>query len=123
MEKRLKTHPSQWAIFLDFAEKNPQILTKKFDGVNGRKKYLELWEEITEVLNSMGYLNKSVDKWQKAVADWKSKVKPKAAELNRGVRQTGGGGPLPQLNENEMRLINILGRFVTGVQTNKELGL
>lgn len=65
MEKRLKTNPAQWAAFLDFVEINPQILTKKFDGVNGRKKYNKLWEEIAKILNSMGYLKKTVDKWQK----------------------------------------------------------
>lgn len=65
MDKRLKTHPSQWAVFLDFAETNPQILTKKFDGQTARKKYNVLWEEISNTLNSMGYIKKTVEKWQK----------------------------------------------------------
>lgn len=65
MEKRFKTHPSQWSVFLDFAEAHPEIVTKKFEGVNGRKKFNQLWEEISNILNSMGFLKKSVDKWQK----------------------------------------------------------
>ena len=42
MDRRLKTSPSQWAVFLDFAQANPGILTKKFDSVNGKRKYNEL---------------------------------------------------------------------------------
>ncbi|CAG9762714.1 unnamed protein product [Ceutorhynchus assimilis] len=72
----------------------------------------------------MRFLKKTVDKWQKAVADWKSKTKAKVADINKGLTQTGGGGPLPELNENETRLIAILRTtFITGIQTNKELGL
>lgn len=83
--KRLKTHPSQWAVFLDFAEANPQILTKKFEGVNGRQKYNVLWEEITKTLNSMGYLKKTVDKWQKVSKQEESRMSP---NLNRYLTDT-----------------------------------
>lgn len=58
------------------------------------------------------------------MADWKCKVKSKASDLNKGLTQTGGGGPLPELNPNEKRLIAILGTtFITGTKGNKELGL
>lgn len=64
-EKRAKTNPLQWSTFLDFAEVNPEILTKKFQGINGRKTYEEKWAEIVTTLNSIGYQNKPVAKWQK----------------------------------------------------------
>lgn len=51
-------------------------------------------------------------------------MKAKAADIKKGLIQTGGGGPLPELNENEKRLIAILGTtFATGIETNQELGL
>jgi len=65
MEKRVKTNPSQWAAFLDFAEEHPTILTKKFEGPQGKITYDKYWRQITDILNSMGYEMKPMDKWQK----------------------------------------------------------
>lgn len=56
----MKTHPNQWAAFLDFAEKNPIVVTRKIEGPFGR-----LWDELTNILNSLGYLQKPKHKWQK----------------------------------------------------------
>lgn len=47
--------------------------------------------------------------WFKAVADWRSKVKAKAASIRKGLSQTGGGSPTCFLNENESRLLSIIG--------------
>lgn len=65
MNKRAKTHSSQWDRFLDFAEKNPVVLTKKIEGPFGKNKYDELWKELTTSLNSMGFVEKTTEKWQK----------------------------------------------------------
>lgn len=65
MDKRLKTHPNQWAAFLDFAEKNPIVVTRKIEGPFGKEKYERLWDELTNILNSLGYLQKPKHKWQK----------------------------------------------------------
>lgn len=57
------------------------------------------------------------------MSDWRSKVKAKAADINQGISQTGGGGPLTPLNENEKRLLAILGlTSVTGTNI-EELGI
>ncbi|XP_045477423.1 uncharacterized protein LOC123682706 isoform X2 [Harmonia axyridis] len=111
----------QWSTFLDFV--NPEILTKKFQGINGRKTYEEKWAEIVTTLNSMGYQNKPVAKWQKAVADWRSKVKGKAASIKRGLSQTGRGGPSCVLNENELRLLAIIGTIAVIGVTEVERGI
>ncbi|CAG9763548.1 unnamed protein product [Ceutorhynchus assimilis] len=59
----------------------------------------------------------------RAVSDWRSKVKAKAADINQGLSQTGGGGPMPPLNDNEKRLLAILGwTSVTGTNI-EELGI
>lgn len=65
MEKRVKTNPLQWSMFLDFAEKHPEILTKKFSSMGSKQKYNDLWKEVSSHLNSMGFQQKSVEKWQK----------------------------------------------------------
>ncbi|CAG9822098.1 unnamed protein product [Phaedon cochleariae] len=110
MNKQLKTNPCQWSRFLDFAEKNPVVLTKKMEGPFGREKYNKLWTELTSSLNSMGYIVKTTEKWQKAVADWKGKVRTKAAEIKIELKKTGGGSPAgKQLSETEKRLIGIMG--------------
>lgn len=57
------------------------------------------------------------------MADWKSKVKGKAADINKGLVKTGGGGPVPSLNDNEKRLIAILGWSAVKGTNNIELGL
>lgn len=65
MDRRLKTNPQQWSTFLDYAESHPEILTKKFTSINSRKRYNEFWAEISAILNSMGFLEKTPEKWQK----------------------------------------------------------
>lgn len=65
MEKRVKTNPIQWSLFLDFAEKHPEILTKKFNSIASKQKYNEMWKEISSQLNSMGFQQKMVEIWQK----------------------------------------------------------
>ncbi|KAG5883493.1 hypothetical protein JTB14_013137 [Gonioctena quinquepunctata] len=109
VNKRSKTHPSQWISFLYFAEKNPVVFTKKFEGPFGKEKYNQLWAELINSLNSMGYIVKTTEKWQKAVADWKEKVKTKAAEIKIELKKTVGGGIGRLLSEIEKRLIALMG--------------
>lgn len=54
MEKRVKTNPIQWSLFLDFAEKHPEILTKKFNSIASKQKYNEMWKEISSQLKQHG---------------------------------------------------------------------
>ncbi|XP_044761062.1 uncharacterized protein LOC123318484 [Coccinella septempunctata] len=122
-ERRPKTNPLQWSTFLDFAEVHPEIITKKFNCLNGRKKYEEKWKEISNILNSMGYQSKPVEKWQKAVSDWRSKVKSKAATIKKEMGKTGGGGPSSSLNENELRLLAIIGETSIRGVTQEEIGI
>lgn len=65
LERKAKINPVLWSTLLDYAEINPEILTNKFYGISGKKRYDEKWEEVVEILNNMGYLHKPVDKWKK----------------------------------------------------------
>lgn len=51
--------------------------------------------------------------WFQSVADWRSKVKAKAASIRRGLSGTGEIRPSFYLNENEVRLLAILGTTTT----------
>ncbi|XP_044746715.1 uncharacterized protein LOC123308204 isoform X1 [Coccinella septempunctata] len=57
------------------------------------------------------------------MADWKSKLRAKAAAINRKRSQTGGGGPsLPPLNGNEKRLLQLIGNASVYGHSQQELG-
>ncbi|KAG5873068.1 hypothetical protein JTB14_007705 [Gonioctena quinquepunctata] len=75
------------------------------EGPFGKERYGRLWDELTNILNSMGYQHKSKDKWQKAVADWKSETRAKAADIKINLSKTGDGGQGRQLSEIGERLI------------------
>lgn len=62
-----RTHQSQFATMVDFIENHPQMLTHRFIGANGRDYFNKLWEELTVILNSMGFGNKDPKKWQEVI--------------------------------------------------------
>ncbi|KAK9709253.1 Myb/SANT-like DNA-binding domain [Popillia japonica] len=124
MSKRMKVKPTQWNIMLEFLEEHPQLITQKFDGINGREEYNKLWAELSNKLNAMGLGSKSVEKWQRSLVDWKQKVKSKAQALREEQQRTGGGDvQTPSLNDNELRLINLMGWTAIRGNGNIELGL
>lgn len=58
-----KTSPAQWAVLIDFLTEHPVMVTKTFVGLDARKKYQHLWEQVSTQLNSMGFGQKNVEKW------------------------------------------------------------
>lgn len=61
----MRVQADHWAIILECAEKNPQIITNKFSGLNGRRENIELWQNLTIKLNSLGFGEKTVEGWKK----------------------------------------------------------
>ncbi|XP_018578587.1 uncharacterized protein LOC108916773 isoform X2 [Anoplophora glabripennis] len=120
-----KCNYEHWSTIVQYCEMYPQIIKSKFENFQGDKRDIRnLWEELTDQLNGLGYGKKSIEKWQLAIGRWKSKVKAKALNLKLEMEQTGGG-PVksPPLNDIEERLINLMGwKSITG-DKNKELGL
>ncbi|KAK9694745.1 hypothetical protein QE152_g33331 [Popillia japonica] len=113
----------------------------KIDGINGREEYNKLWAELSNKLNAMGLGSKLVEKWQRvnamglgsklvekwqrSLVEWKQKVKSKAHALRVEQQRTGGTGDVqtPSLNDNELRLINLMGWTAIRGNGNVELGL
>nr|CAI5855556.1 unnamed protein product [Callosobruchus analis] len=84
----------------------------------------ELWLKLANRLNSMGFGEKSIDSWRKALTDWKSKTKTKAVTLKRENEKTGGGPKmLPPLIDLENHLLALMGKTaISGDEEIPELG-
>jgi len=57
--------PKQWKIILEFFENNPEMVSGRASAPNAKQVIKEKWETLAAQLNSLGYTNKSVEKWQK----------------------------------------------------------
>ncbi|XP_072382191.1 uncharacterized protein [Diabrotica undecimpunctata] len=121
----MRVNADHWAILLDFAEKNPSIITNRFPGCNGKEKVTELWKQLSNKLNALGYGEKTTAEWKKTLIDWKSKVKGKAAGIKTYESKTGGGPSCSQqLSSYELRLLSIMGNpSYEGNPKNEEVGL
>uniref|UniRef100_A0A6P7GXW9 Regulatory protein zeste n=1 Tax=Diabrotica virgifera virgifera TaxID=50390 RepID=A0A6P7GXW9_DIAVI len=121
----MRVNADHWAIILDFAEKNPSIITNRFPGCNGKEKLTELWKQLSNKLNALGYGEKTTAEWKKTLTDWKSKVKGKAAGIKTYESKTGGGPSCSQqLSSYELRLLSIMGNSsYEGNPKNVEVGL
>lgn len=80
-------------MFIEFLEKHPELVIKKFTRSNAKQASVKLWDEITATLNAIGGGKRSSLKWKATLADFKYKTKSKASEIVGHRRPTGGGGP------------------------------
>ncbi|KAF5269895.1 hypothetical protein FQR65_LT05694 [Abscondita terminalis] len=119
-----KVNENHWLVFAGFFEAHPDLITGRVASINGREENRKLWQELAQQLNAVGMGERTVEKWQKTWADFKSNLKKKAAEINRLRAQTGGGPPTEKiLSDLEQRLLSLLGEsFYAGCKT-KELGV
>ncbi|XP_055623262.1 uncharacterized protein LOC129766699 [Toxorhynchites rutilus septentrionalis] len=74
-----------------------------------RESYLEIWNDLTTGLNSLGPPTRSVHEWQKVWTDFKLKVKRKLAHNKRETEATGGGpNQFINLSSTEEAVVNLL---------------
>ncbi|KAJ8955200.1 hypothetical protein NQ314_006917 [Rhamnusium bicolor] len=62
----------------------------------------KLWADLTEQLNSLGYVEKTTEEWKKTLADWKCKTKSEAAKIRQNQRQTALMGTTALEGDSEM---------------------
>ncbi|CAH0719792.1 unnamed protein product, partial [Brenthis ino] len=102
MENSLSASQQQYSIMLDFMETNGD-LSRPQRGARRKLKAKRLWNELAELLNSVGgsAVQNQADKWKRVWSDWKTKTKKK----------TSGGGPdtVTPLNSLEERVLRIIG--------------
>ncbi|CAG9766121.1 unnamed protein product [Ceutorhynchus assimilis] len=124
-DRNVRTNVEQWKVIIDYLEQNPILVRSKFENYDCDNRELKKkWDDLATFLNSMGFGSRSVEKWQLAIARWKSKTKAKAAAMKIAIQKTGGGpSKTPQLNPIEERLMCLLDwKSVTGDE-NIEIGL
>ncbi|CAG9817731.1 unnamed protein product [Phaedon cochleariae] len=112
MEKSrsFRVRPEHKEVILEEAEKNFVLITKNFSKANARAHYNKSWSLLTARLNSLGYGDKSEDKWRRLFVDWISLTKSKYTEIKKDREKTGGGPPNNiQLNPQEERLMAMKG--------------
>ncbi|XP_018576986.1 uncharacterized protein LOC108915442 [Anoplophora glabripennis] len=100
------------------------LITNKFNGIEEKAVGNNLWKSIAIKLNSLGYGEKTINEWRRAVTDWKSKVKSKASRIRNSLLQTGGGSfDAPQLTPLEEKLLSLMGtKCIAGDVGVQELG-
>ncbi|CAH0731038.1 unnamed protein product, partial [Brenthis ino] len=101
-------------------------LNKPTDGLSGRIRAIEKWQELTNSLNlDTTGTSKPVEKWKKVWSDLKNNTKRKASKIHRAVGGTGGGPASKMiLIDQEQRVLNIIGpQAATGLVTVQEVGL
>ncbi|CAH1106947.1 unnamed protein product [Psylliodes chrysocephalus] len=102
---------SHWQLFLELAEQFPALITSKFNGPQGKAQGNELWKTIAARLNGLGYGEKTILEWRRALKDWKSKVKVKASKLRCSSTLTGGGScDTPPMTGLQKKLLGLMGR-------------
>ncbi|KAJ8708190.1 hypothetical protein PYW08_010556 [Mythimna loreyi] len=124
MEPRMRASGEQFSTLLEFMESHGDLSNPR-SGLQGRLKSERLWSELVTILNSIGGgVNKSVEKWKKVWADWKSKTKKKALLIRRHASGTGGGPSNRQtLSSFEERVLAIMGNLaVEGLPSVQEQG-
>ncbi|CAH0716762.1 unnamed protein product, partial [Brenthis ino] len=101
----------KWLISDLKSSLNHGDIARPQQGAQGRIRADHLWQELRELLNSIGGgVNRSMEKWKKVWADWKAKTKKKALAMRREASGTGGGPSSRQtLTASEQRVLGIMG--------------
>lgn len=103
---------------MDFAEKNPEIITNKSKSIKGREVLQQSLKELTDMLNSLD-IGENTEEWKKC----KSKAKAVSTSLHLGGK---GGGPPPNiiLTSFEENILAIMGKIaIEGNPKDVERGL
>lgn len=61
----MRVRQEHWDLLLVMCERNPELITNKFNGSEGKAKGHALWKTVTQQLNSLGFGEKSTENWRK----------------------------------------------------------
>lgn len=62
---QFKLNEEHWHVLIEFMENHRDFACGRFSGVNGREIHRKLWSEVVNLLNSLGYGTRTIEKWQK----------------------------------------------------------
>lgn len=61
----MRVRAEHWQLLLSFCETNPELITNRFNGSEGKAKGQALWQTVATKLNSLGFGEKTVEGWRK----------------------------------------------------------
>lgn len=61
----MRVRTEHWQLLLGICEKNPELITNKFNGPDGKAKGHALWQSVTQKLNSLGFGEKTTEEWRR----------------------------------------------------------
>ena len=112
-QRKAKFTERELSVLVDEIEGNYQIISAKFtDAVTNDKKN-KVWIAITNNVNAVSCVQRTVDEIRRKWDDLKSRTKKKANDVKKDRQKTGGGErEEPDLTEFEQRVINLIGTTV-----------
>lgn len=61
----MRVTPQHWEVLLNICEKHPNLITGKFNGVQGRAEGNILWANVATKLNELGMGEKTIVEWRR----------------------------------------------------------
>ncbi|VEN64137.1 unnamed protein product [Callosobruchus maculatus] len=80
-----KLRDEHWETMLTFFEAHPDLSHGRLKGLNARERAKQLWAELTQKLNSLGFGERKVDKWQKVAEKENEKFRASDNNQNEDV--------------------------------------
>ncbi|XP_045766325.1 uncharacterized protein LOC123868036 [Maniola jurtina] len=103
----MRTSAQQFEQLVNFMERHGD-LNKPADGPHGRIRAIQMWEDLTNLLNlDVSGDHKSIDKWKKVWSDFKNNTKRKAAKIQQ-ASASGGSATKLAMSELEQRVLRIV---------------
>ncbi|XP_071576846.1 uncharacterized protein [Temnothorax nylanderi] len=99
----------QRTLLIEYMKKHPQLTRGKFTSSFTLKHSIQLWNEITNILNAINGAKKDWKGWRKCWHDFQSRSKKKHSSIKQSMAATGGGMMNTEsLTSQEEQVLNIM---------------
>ncbi|CAL1301169.1 unnamed protein product [Larinioides sclopetarius] len=106
---RIKVSESQKEMIVTYMENHPDLNKGGLTYTFTKKMRQNLWQELTDQLNSKGTCIKTMDKWIKCWSDLKQEVKKRFSEREQYKNGTGKRPSSKDLSELDLRVLALIG--------------
>ncbi|XP_018371764.1 PREDICTED: uncharacterized protein LOC108766768, partial [Trachymyrmex cornetzi] len=99
----------QKTLLIEYMNKHPELVKGKLTSSFTLKDSIRLWNEISEIFNSINGAKKEWKDWRKCWHDFQSRIKKKHILIKQSRATTGGGEQNAEvLTEQEEQVLNIM---------------
>ncbi|XP_022290481.2 uncharacterized protein LOC111102122 [Crassostrea virginica] len=122
METRKKNWTAEeTAMLVSLFEEHKDVLKGKFSPSLTNADKISTWDFIVASINVLGGNGRTVKEVKKKWQDLQTQTKKKEVSRKRSLMQTGGGPPVPEINEWEKKIIGIMSTtVVSGIMGGRE---